>query len=67
LYERVEKLVQAELLIFQRDLECNRYKTKKSDETHHREGDEVSEEVALASMRKWTRFVQQKPYDKIEF
>lgn len=57
-YSRIEKLVHCELQNYRRIFRC--LKCGKE----HREWFEVSEEVALLSVQRWRKFMEQEPYDK---
>ena len=57
LYYKIEILVRSELGNFQRKLECMTCKQE------HKEWFQVPEDVALASVQRWTKFILQDPYN----
>ncbi|KAH8587705.1 T5orf172 domain-containing protein [Bisporella sp. PMI_857] len=57
MYEKIEKLVHAELQNFSRVFECQGCGAR------HKEWFAVTEEVALKTVQRWRKFIQQKPYD----
>ena len=57
-YSRIEQLVHCELQNYRRIFRC-----LKCGKEHH-EWFEVSEEVALQSVQRWRKFMEQEPYDK---
>ncbi|KAF2447507.1 hypothetical protein P171DRAFT_429141 [Karstenula rhodostoma CBS 690.94] len=57
---RVEKLCHAELANFQRPLDCNQTGTR--CDTVHREWFNVTEEVAIRTVKRWLRFFSMNPY-----
>lgn len=57
-YSRIEKLVHCELQNHRRIFRCHKCGKE------HREWFEVSEEVALQSVQRWRKFMEQEPYDK---
>ncbi|KAH7313119.1 T5orf172 domain-containing protein [Rhexocercosporidium sp. MPI-PUGE-AT-0058] len=63
-YYKIEKLVHDELADYKQGLICaGKHRTKKDVETEHREWFAVSEIVALQTVQRWRRFMDQEPYD----
>ncbi|RDL36005.1 uncharacterized protein BP5553_06617 [Venustampulla echinocandica] len=62
LYWKIERLVHAELRNFNQILKCTKCRGKKGSETEHTEWFAVTEEVALRTVQRWRRFIQQEPY-----
>jgi hypothetical protein len=64
LHWKIEELVHTELSNFNRILKCTRCKGKKGRETQHHEWFAVTEEVALRTVQRWRKFIEQEPYDE---
>jgi hypothetical protein len=62
LAKRIEQLCHTELSSFNRVLKCTNCKTGK--ETEHKEWFAVPADVALKTVQRWRKFIQQDPYDK---
>lgn len=63
-YYKIEKLVHDELANYARGLVCTGgCRSKKGIETEHTEWFAVSETVALQTVQRWRRFMDQNPYD----
>ncbi|KAI9740067.1 MAG: hypothetical protein M1818_004818 [Claussenomyces sp. TS43310] len=64
LYYKVEELVHSELRNFRRYIKCGKCGAGKSKGLGHREWFAVSEAVALQTVQRWRRFIEQKPCDE---
>ncbi|KAE9375027.1 hypothetical protein N431DRAFT_336838 [Stipitochalara longipes BDJ] len=58
MYEKIEKLVHAELSNYRRLFYCEECRTL------HQEWFEVSEDMALRTVQRWRRFIRQEPYNE---
>ncbi|KAG4440167.1 hypothetical protein IFR05_004376 [Cadophora sp. M221] len=62
-YHKIEKLVHEELAGYAQVLLCTGKHKKKGGKTDHQEWFAVSETVALQTVQRWRRFIDQDPYD----
>ncbi|KAF2113333.1 T5orf172 domain-containing protein [Lophiotrema nucula] len=63
-YDRAEKLTHLDLAAFCRPFSCSSCKKKDGTPRMHREYFEVNEDTAIKTVKRWTRFLELKPYEE---